>query len=119
MDHHHFVYPTISPEGIYFKALVERAFKQVRQPFTWVKPTKRNAPRDDLMVGEVRLSLKTETGSGAKADYILITKLLSTERPWGSHFFLPRFPYSQGSYPTEPLFSAVLGHETLPWPYQR
>jgi hypothetical protein len=38
VDHHHFIFPTIPPQGIYFEALVERAFKQVRQPATRVKP---------------------------------------------------------------------------------
>jgi hypothetical protein len=91
MDHHHFVYPTIPPQGIYFEALVERAFKQVRQPFTWVKSTTRNAPRDDLMVGDVRLSLKTETGSGTDPDFIQITKLLTTEKkPWSADSLIHR-----------------------------
>lgn len=91
VDHHHFVYPTIPPQGIYFEALVERAFKQVRQPFTWIKSTTRNAPRDDLMVGNIRLSLKTETGSGTDEDFILITKLLTTEKkPWTAQSLIQR-----------------------------
>ena len=76
VDKHHFIYPAIPPQGIYFEALVERAFKGIRQPFTRVKPTNRNAPRDDLIVGDVKLSLKTETGLGTKAKLIHITKLI-------------------------------------------
>jgi hypothetical protein len=91
VDHHHFIYPRIPPQGIYFEALVERAFKQVRQPATRVKPTNRNAPRDDLMVGDVRLSLKTETGLSTKLDFIHITKLLTTEkRPWAADSLIAR-----------------------------
>ncbi len=91
VDHHHFIYPKIPPQGIYFEALVERAFKQVRQPATWVKPTTRNAPRDDLLVGNVRLSLKTETGSGTNPDFIQITKLLTTEKkPWTAESLIDR-----------------------------
>jgi hypothetical protein len=91
VDHHHFIYPKIPPQGIYFEALVEKAFKQVRQPATRVKPTNRNAPRDDLMVGSVRLSLKTETGLSTDPDFIQITKLLTTEKkPWTADSLINR-----------------------------
>jgi hypothetical protein len=91
VDHHHFIYPTIPPQGIYFEALVERAFKQVRQPATRVKPTTRNAPRDDLNVGNARLSLKTETGLSTNPDFIQITKLLTTEKkPWTAESLINR-----------------------------
>ncbi len=91
VDHHHFIYPLIPPQGIYFEALVERAFKQVRQPATRVKPTTRNAPRDDLMVGTVRLSIKTETGLSTDKDFIQITKLLTTEKePWTANSLIER-----------------------------
>jgi hypothetical protein len=91
VDHHHFIYPKIPPQGIYFEALVEKAFKQVRQPATRVKPTNRNAPRDDLVVGSIRLSLKTETGLSTDPDFIQITKLLTTEKkPWAADSLINR-----------------------------
>lgn len=91
VDLHHFIYPAIPPEGKYFEALVEKAFRQVRQPFTRVKPTTRNAPREDLIVGEIRLSLKTETGAGTKRNFIQITKLLTTEKkPWTTESLINR-----------------------------
>lgn len=80
---HHSIYATIPPQGIFFEALVEKAFKQVRQPFTRVKTTTPNVPKHDLVVGEVRVSLKSETGFGTDQNFIQITKLCTTERdPW-------------------------------------
>ncbi len=91
VDHHHVIYPTIPPKGRYFEALVEKAFKTVRQPFTRIKPTTSNAPREDLIVGEIRLSLKTETGLGTKPNIIQITKLLTTEKyPWTAESLINR-----------------------------
>jgi hypothetical protein len=91
VDHHHVIYPTIPPKGRYFEALVEKAFKTIRQPFTWVKPTTPNAPREDLIVGEIRLSLKTETGLGTKPNLIVISKLLTTEKyPWTAESLIRR-----------------------------
>ena len=91
VDHHHVIYPTIPPKGRYFEALVEKAFKTVRQPFTWVKPTTPNAPREDLIVGEIRISLKTETGLGTNPKFILISKLLTTEKyPWTAESLINR-----------------------------
>lgn len=91
VDHHHVIYPTIPPKGRYFEALVEKAFKTIRQPFTWVKPTTPNAPREDLNVGETRLSLKTETGFGTKPNLIVISKLLTTEKyPWTAESLIRR-----------------------------
>ena len=80
---HHSIYPRIPPHGIYFECLVEQAFKQVRIPFTRVEPSTPNSPKHDLIVGEDRISLKTETGKGTRRDSISITKLCTTERePW-------------------------------------
>jgi hypothetical protein len=91
VDHHYLIYPTIPPKGGYFEALVEKAFRTVRQPFTWIKPTTPNAPREDLIVGETRLSLKTETGFGTKPNFIVISKLLTTERyPWTAESLIHR-----------------------------
>lgn len=80
---HHSIYPLIPPQGIYFEALVEQAFKRVRKPFAEIKGTPRNQPTHDLLVERSRISLKTETGAGTKLDRISITKLCTTERePW-------------------------------------
>ena len=91
VDHHHVIYPKIPPKGRYFEALVEKAFNTVRQPFTWVKPTIPNAPREDLIVGETKLSLKTEAGFGTKPNSIHISKLLTTEKyPWTAESLIAR-----------------------------
>ncbi len=80
---HHTVYPTLPPQGIYFEALVERAFRTTRQPFTPVEPSTPNSPMHDLMIRGQRISIKTETGKGTRPDRISITKLCTTERdPW-------------------------------------
>jgi hypothetical protein len=91
VDHHHVIYSAIPPKGRYFEALVEKAFKTVRQPFIWVKPTTPNAPREDLVVGDIRISLKTETGFGTKLSFIVISKLLTTEKyPWTAESLIKR-----------------------------
>jgi len=91
VDHHHVIYPKIPPKGRYFEALVEKAFNTVKQPFTWVKPTTPNAPREDLIVGETRLSLKTETGLSTRPNFIHISKLLTTEKyPWSAESLINR-----------------------------
>lgn len=91
VDHHHIIYPKIPPKGRYFEALVEKAFNTVRQPFIWIKPTTPNAPREDLIVGQTKLSLKSETGFGTKANLINISKLLTTEKyPWNAESLINR-----------------------------
>lgn len=91
MGLHHYIYPTIPPKGRYFEALVERACKQVRQPFTRVKPTTPNAPREDIIIGGDRFSLKTQTGFGTKLNFIEISKLLTTEKePWTAESLINR-----------------------------
>ena len=80
---HHSIYPTVPPQGIYFEALVERAFKRTKTPFTVIEAGGRNQPRHDLLVENHRISLKTETGAITHQDRITITKLCTTERePW-------------------------------------
>ena len=80
---HHSIYPTVPPQGIYFEALVEQAFKRIKKPYTIVAGTSRNSAGHDLLVEDMRMSLKTETGLGTKSDRITITKLCTTERePW-------------------------------------
>lgn len=88
---HHSIYPLVPPQGIYFEALVERAFKRTRKPFSWIEPGGRNLPRHDLLVEGTRLSLKTETGRGTDPDQILITKLCTTEKePWAAEDLIQR-----------------------------
>lgn len=80
---HHSIYPDVPPQGIYFEALVERAFKRTKTPFTIIEAGGRNQPRHDLLVEDHRISLKTETGAITRQDRITITKLCTTERePW-------------------------------------
>lgn len=80
---HQSIYKRVPPQGIYFEALVEEAFKRIRKPFTFIEATGRNQPRHDLVVGKTKLSLKTETGEGTHPQFISITKLCTTERePW-------------------------------------
>jgi hypothetical protein len=80
---HHSIYHDVPPQGIYFERLTKEAFRRSSIPFTDVKATTRNAPRADIIVGGIKLSLKTETGEGTKANSITITKLCTTEKgPW-------------------------------------
>jgi hypothetical protein len=34
---HHSIYPSVPPQGIYFEALVERAFKRTKTPVTIIE----------------------------------------------------------------------------------
>jgi hypothetical protein len=88
---HHGVYDEIPPRDIYFEYLVEKAARLNRIPFTPIRRTARNQPRHDLMMGNSRLSLKTETGDSTKQNVITITKLLTTERhPWEANSLIQR-----------------------------
>lgn len=88
---HHSIYPKIPPQGIYFEALVEEAFKKIKKPFTVVEESGRNQPLHDLLVEEARISLKTETGTGTHPELIHITKLCTTERePWTPKVLISR-----------------------------
>lgn len=87
---HHSIYPRLPPQGIYFEALVERAFREIKKPFTVVATTP-NQPTHDLLVEGFRVSIKTETGHGTDADQISITKLCTTERePWSAEILTTR-----------------------------
>jgi hypothetical protein len=82
---HHTIYPWVPPQGIFFEALVEQAFKKSGWSEAHVVATTPNSPQHDLLVGNQKLSIKTETGKGTKANEISITKLCTTERePWDS-----------------------------------
>ena len=88
---HHTIYPRIPPQGIYFEALAERAFHLSGVPSAHIAQTARNSPGHDIIVGEERISLKTETGRGTKSGRIAITKLCTTERePWEARVLVDR-----------------------------
>ena len=88
---HHSIYAAVPPQGIYFEALVEKAFRTVKKPYTVIEGTSRNQPTHDLLVENKRLSLKTETGAGTHSDRITITKLCTTERePWVAEVLVQR-----------------------------
>jgi len=79
VERHHSIYPRLPPQGIFFEALVEQAFRLSGWPAEKVVPTTPNSPWHDLLVGKVRLSLKSETGKATRRDKISITKLCTTE----------------------------------------
>jgi hypothetical protein len=88
---HQSIYRRVPPQGIYFEALVEGAFRRIEKPFTVIEAGGRNQPRHDLLVDRHRISLKTETGVGTKPDLITITKLCTTERrPWEARVLVRR-----------------------------
>src|SRR5262249_31718672 len=76
---HHSLYPRIPPQGVFFESLVEQAFKRIGWPVDQVTLTTPNSPQHDLKVGTIKLSLKTETGTGTNPEQINITKLCTTE----------------------------------------
>jgi hypothetical protein len=77
---HHSVYLRIPPLGIFFESLVEQAFILSGWPADQVVLSTANTPRHDLSIGKIKLSLKTETGSGTNPDLLNITKLCTTEK---------------------------------------
>ena len=77
---HHALYRNIPPRDIFFESLDEGAFKRIKKPFTRIETTLRNVPKHDLVVGDEKISLKSETGAGTKENLINITKLCTTER---------------------------------------
>jgi hypothetical protein len=84
VETHHSLYP-YPPQGIFFESLVQRAFIRSDWSVSQVILTTANAPKHDLLVGNSKVSLKTETGQGTKLNQINITKLCTTETgPWDS-----------------------------------
>lgn len=105
---HQSIYPRTPPQGIYFEALVEQAFKKIRKPVTVIEPGGRNQPRHDLLVEDARISLKTETGEGTKVNQITITKLCTTERePWEARVLIERVIEHLSRYDIILMFRAV------------
>jgi hypothetical protein len=79
VERHHTIYTFLPPQGIFFEGLVEQAFIHSGWPKNEVVLTTPNSPQHDLLVGTVRLSIKSETGKATKQAKISITKLCTTE----------------------------------------
>lgn len=83
VEKHHELYPARPPQGIFFEDLVQQAFRKAGWSALQIIPTSPNSPTHDVLVGDQKLSIKTETGKGTKTKRITITKLCTTERePW-------------------------------------
>jgi hypothetical protein len=105
---HQSIYPRTPPQGIYFEALVEEAFRRIKKPVTIIEAGGRNQPRHDLLVEKTRISLKTETGDSTKPKQITITKLCTTERePWEPGILLKRVTDHLSRYDVVLMFRAV------------
>lgn len=105
---HHSIYPKLPPQGIYFEALVQEAFKKIKKPFTLIEEAGRNLPSHDLLVENTRISLKTETGAGTDPEYINITKLCTTERePWTPTVLIKRVLQHLNRYDVVLMLRAV------------
>jgi hypothetical protein len=79
VERHHTIYPRLPPQGLFFEALVEQAFRMAGHSREEVVPTTPNSPWHDLSVAGVKLSIKSETGKATKPTKISITKLCTTE----------------------------------------
>ena len=105
---HHSIYPLVPPQGIYFEALVEEAFKKAKKPFTPIESTTRNQPIHDLDVDGLRISLKTETGEATRLLQISITKLCTTEKePWTPEVLVERVQQHLARYDVILMLRAV------------
>jgi len=114
---HQSIYPRTPPQGIYFEALVGEAFRRTRKPFDIIEAGARNQPRHDLRVGDVRISLKTETGVGTDARQSTITKLCTTERePWEPAVLLRRVMNHLSRYDVILMFRAVWEEQAVRYP---
>jgi hypothetical protein len=79
IDLHHTLYPRIPPQGTYFDSLVEQALKRCGWPLEQITVNTATTPTHDLLLGETRLLLRTETGLGTHPEFITIPKLCATE----------------------------------------
>jgi hypothetical protein len=105
---HQSIYPVTPPQGIYFEALVEEAFRRIKKPVAVIQAGGRNQPRHDLLVEDIRISLKTETGLGTDPKHITITKLCTTERePWKPEVLIRRAMEHLARYDVILMFRAV------------
>jgi hypothetical protein len=111
---HQSIYPATPPQGIYFEALVEEAFRRIKKPVAVIQPGGRNQPRHDLLVDEHRISLKTETGVGTDPRQITITKLCTTERePWEGSLLVRRAMDHLARYDIILMFRAIWGADAV------
>jgi len=76
---HHTIYPRLPPQGVFFEALVEQAFRNAGWSVDDLVASVPNSPWHDLLVGGVKLSIKSETGRSTRTASISITKLCTTE----------------------------------------
>jgi hypothetical protein len=105
---HQSIYHRIPPQGIYFEALAEEAFRRIKKPVAVIEAGGRNQPRHDLLVEGNRISLKTETGIGTNPTHITITKLCTTERrPWEATVLVRRVMEHLGRYDIILMFRAL------------
>ena len=82
---HHSIYPRLPPQGVFFEALVEQAFRIAGREVHEIIASVPNSPWHDLAVAGIKLSIKSETGKVTRPDRISITKLCTTEKdPWTS-----------------------------------
>ena len=111
---HHTIYPWLPPQGIFFEVLAERAFHLSGEPDAHIAQTITNAPGHDIIVGNQRLSLKTETGRGTKPARIAITKLCTTERePWEAELLIERTVDHLSRYDRMLMLRAIWSHELI------
>jgi len=111
---HQSIYRTTPPQGIYFEALVEEAFRRIKKPVAVIEAGGRNQPRHDLLVDSQRISLKTETGAGTHDDHITITKLCTTERePWEARILIQRVMNHLARYDVILMFRAIWKSKTV------
>ena len=111
---HHTVYPWIPPQGIFFEALALQAFHLSGEPEAHIAQTITNAPGHDIIVGDQRISIKTETGRVTKPNLIAITKLCTTERePWEAKTLIDRTVEHLGRYERILMLRAIWGDELI------
>lgn len=116
---HHTIYRRLPPQGIYFEALMERAFDLCEAPGQVIDPGQVTAPSYDIVVGMERLSLKTQTGRGTSPSLIEITKLCTTEQePWIAEVLIARVLDHLSRYDRMLMLRAIWGQEQALLRYQ-
>ncbi len=87
---------------------IERTVQEVRAIQAIIEAGGRNQPRHDLLVENMRISIKTETGASTDPKQITITKLCTTERdPWEPRSLVRRVMEHLGRYDIILMFRAV------------
>ena len=111
---HHIIYPWLPPQGIFFEALAEQAFHLSGEPDAHIAQTITNAPGHDIIIGNERVSLKTETGRGTKSGLISITKLCTTERdPWEAGSLIERTTEHLSRYELMLMLRAIWSQDLI------